>query len=105
MGRDVLEEGGGGLKRGGGVWLGPPSSWGPLWPPLKAGQKNLSLNPFGAKGAEAKNLAVSLKHWKRRRGGEGGPGGLPPILLRCEAVLIHHCPRVLPSRTTDGAGS
>ena len=68
---------------GGGGWLGTPSS---LWFPPKASQKNVTLNPLGA---EAKILAVSLKHWKRRR---GVSGGIPPLLLRCTAATIHHCP-------------
>ena len=37
----------------------------------------------------SKLLAVSLKYWKGRRGIQGG---LRPLLLRCTAVLIHHCP-------------
>ena len=39
----------------------------------------------------SKILAVSLKHWKGRRG--GGVTGVqepPPPLLRCTAVLVHH---------------
>ena len=30
------------------VWLGPPSSYGPLWSPPKAGRKILSFNVLGA---------------------------------------------------------
>ena len=32
---------------------------------------------------------VSHKHGKGRRGGVWGGGGVPPLLLRCTAVLIH----------------
>ena len=46
----------------------------PLWSPPKAGQKNLSLNP------RSKILAVSLKHWKGRKG-ELGLGTLNPCFV------------------------
>ena len=39
---------------GRGVWLGTPSSQGPPMVPAAGGRKFLSVNPLGAKGAEAK---------------------------------------------------
>ena len=68
----VRRGGRGGLKRGGGGWLGPPL---------------LPGSPRHRRG-RSKILAVSLKHWKGRRGGVPG-GGLPPLLLRGTAVVIH----------------
>ena len=46
--------------------------------PAEGGPKSLSANPFGAEGAEAEILAVSLKHWTRRKGGGPGGGGVTP---------------------------
>ena len=92
--RDVLEggegegEGEGSEEGGGGFGWDPPPPRVPLWSPPKGGRKSLSLNPLVTEGAKADILAVSLKHWKWRRGGPGGGG----YLLRCTAVLIHHCP-------------
>ena len=67
--RDAAEAGGGG---GGGGWLGHPSSLGPPPPmvPAKGGPKNLKLK---SSWRRSKLLAVSLKHWKGKRG-----GGYPP---------------------------
>ena len=42
------------------------------------------------RGCPSKILAVSLKHWKGRRGGVAGvQRGGGALLLRCTAVLIH----------------
>ena len=76
-----------GLKGGREVWLGPPSSQGPPMVP-DVGQKNLSLNPLGTEGAKAK-FWLSASNIGREGGGVVGGGG---VLLRCTAVLIHHCP-------------
>ena len=74
---------------GGGFGWDPPPPRVPLWYPPKAGRKIRSFNPLGTEGIEAEILAVSLKHWKGRRGGGGSRGGWgTPLLLRCMAVLI-----------------
>ena len=95
-GRDVLE--GGGLKGG---WWGRGVGQGralllgsPGGPRPKASRKFLGLHPLRRR---SKLLAVSLKHWKGRRG-RGGP----PLLLRCTAVLMH--PWVLAIGKACGAG-
>ena len=78
-------EGGRGLKgRGGGFGWDPPSSWGPSMVPVKGGPKILKLNSSWHRRHLSKILAQTLE-------GEegGGPGGVPPLLLRCAAVLIH----------------
>ena len=93
--------GGGGLKwgRGGGFGRTPPPPSVPLWSPPKAGRKILKLQSSWHRRRRSKILAVSLKHYKRRReggrgvqgeGGRGGSGEVPPLLLRCTALLIHH---------------
>ena len=75
----------GGLKGGGGGWLGPASSLGPPMVPAEGGLKTLKLK----------------SSWHRRRrstiwlsasniGRGGGGRGVPPLLLRCTALLIHH---------------
>ena len=74
--------GGGGSERGGrGVWLGPPSSLGSPMVPAEGGPKMI----FKLKSCwgRSKILAVSLQHWKGRR------GGVHPLLLRYTPVLIH----------------
>ena len=110
--RDVSEGGEGG--RGGG--LGHPSSQGPCMVPAEGGPKFLSLNPLCTEGAEAKwwPSASNIGRGGRRGGVQGGggtppcvtfrlvvaplrgPGHPPPLLRRCTAVLIHHCPPPLP---------
>ena len=66
---------------------GTPSSQGPPMVPAESGPKNLKLKSSWPRRRRSKILTVSLKHWKGR-----GGGGLPPLLLRCTAVLIHPCP-------------
>ena len=76
-------------KGGGGAWLG--HSLGPPMVPAEGGPKNFKLK---SSWHRSKILAVSLKHWKGRRGGRGVyGGGVPcnPLFLRCTAVLIHPC--------------
>ena len=65
----------GGLKGGGGVWLGPPSSLAPPVVPAEGRPKILKLK---SSWHRSKILAVSLKHWKGRRRGGGSRGGYPP---------------------------
>ena len=82
-GREVLEGGGGeggggGLKGEGGegVQPDPPSSYGPPMVPTEGGPKNLKRKSSWHRRCRSKILAVSLKHYKRRRGGgRGGPRG------------------------------
>ena len=84
-GRNVLEMG------EGGVWLGSPSSWGPLVVPAEGGPKTFKPESSWRRRHRSKNLAVSLKHWEWREwGGGGSGGGGTPLLLRCRAVLTHH---------------
>ena len=71
-----------GLKGGGGVGWDPPPPMGPA----EGGPKKFKLKSSWHRRHRSKNLAVSLQLWKR--GGSGG--GVPPLLLRCTAVLIHH---------------
>ena len=72
-----------GLKGGGrGLWLGPPSSYGPPMVPAKGGPKLLKHKSSWHRRRLSKILAVSLKHWKGRTGGT-------PLLLRRTAVPIH----------------
>ena len=80
-----------GLKGEGGGWAPPPPRVA-LWPPPKAGQTFLKLQSSWHRRRRSKILAVSLKHWKGRKGGGGGGsrGGVPPLLLRRTAGLIHH---------------
>ena len=89
-GGDVLE-GGRGLKEGGGVGWDPPPPMVPLWSqPKAAHQKKLKkkLKSSWHQRRRSKILAVSLKHWKGRRG--GGSRGWYPLLLLRWTVLIHH---------------
>ena len=75
---------------------------GPLWSPPKADRNSLKFKSSWHRRRRSKKffLAVNLKHYKRRREGGrgskgreggGGSGEVPPLLLRCTAVLIHHC--------------
>ena len=72
-----------GLKGGGG-WLG---LWLALW--------SKKLKSSWHQRRRSNKLAVNLQRWKGWRGVQGGwgkgvqRGGLPPLLLRCTAVLIH----------------
>ena len=64
-----------------GVWLGPPSSQGPCMVPAKGGPKSVKLKSSWHPRRRSKTLAVSLKHWKGRRGGGLlGGGGAPPAV-------------------------
>ena len=74
-GRGVLEAGEGG---GGGVGCDPPSSQGSPMVPAEGGPTMLKLQSSWHRRRRSKILAVSLKHWKGRRGGgvQGG-GGTP----------------------------
>ena len=63
--RDVLE-GGMQVLRGGGGGLGHPSSLGPPMVPAEGEPKTFKLK---SSWRRSKTLAVSLKHWKGRRGG------------------------------------
>ena len=62
--------GGGGGSEGGGGLAGAP-----LLPGSPYGPRILKLKFSWHRRRRSKILAVSLKHWKGRRGGEGGPGG------------------------------
>ena len=77
--------GGGGVCRGRGGWLGPPSSQGPPMVPAEAGPKFVKLKSLGLK-APPQTL-------EGEEGGGGGGGwsrgGVRPLLLRCTVVLIH----------------
>ena len=64
------------------MWLGHPSSLGPPMLPAKGRPKCFELKSSWRQRRRSKILAVSLKHWN-------GSGGVPPLLLRCTAVLIH----------------
>ena len=57
--------------------------------PAEGEPKILKLKSSWHRRPRSQVLAVSLKHWKGRRGGGGGGGGYPPLLLRCTAVLMH----------------
>ena len=80
VGRDVLEGGkGAGVKgRGGGFGWDPPPPRVPLWSPPKAGRKILKLTSSWHRRHRSRILAVSLKHWKGRKGGGVWGGGLTP---------------------------
>ena len=71
---DVLEGGEGGSERVGG-WRVGPFSQGPPVVPAEGGPNILKLKSSWHRRLRSKILAVSLKHWKGRRG--GGPGGVP----------------------------
>ena len=63
--RDVLERGVGGW---GGVWLRHPPFLGPPRVPAEGGPKKFKLKSSLRQRHRSKILAVSLKHWKGRRG-------------------------------------
>ena len=69
----------------------PPLPRSPMSPPkAEGGPKIFKLTSSWRRRGRSTSLAVSLKHWKGRRGGgEWGLGG-GGLLLRCTAVLIHH---------------
>ena len=67
MGRDVLEGGGGGWD--------PPYSLGPPMVPTEGGPRVLKRKSSWHRRRRSKILAVSLKHWKGRKGGGGGGPG------------------------------
>ena len=85
----MLEGGGEGGSGGGegGLAGTPPSSQGPRMVPAEGRPKILKRKSSWHRRRRSKIVPVSLKHWKRRRG--GGSGKVPPLLLRCTAVLIH----------------
>ena len=77
------------IRKGGGVGRTPPP---PPMVPAKGGPKILMLKSSWHRRRRSQLLAVSLKHWKGRKRGEGGGGpggGLPLNLLLRTAVLIH----------------
>ena len=77
-------EGAGG---GGGFGWDPPSFQGPPMAPAEGAAKDLKRKSSWHRRRRSKIVAVvSLRHWNGRR------GGYPPLLLRCTAGLIHHCP-------------
>ena len=90
-GAGVYCKGGGGLKGEGGLAGDPPSSQGPPVVPAEGGPNILKPQSSWHRRRRSKILAVSLKHWKGRRGGggAGSRGGVPPLLLRCTAALTH----------------
>ena len=100
------KKGGGGLK-GGGVWLGPPSSQGPPKVPAEGGPKIFNLKSSWHRRGRSKTLAVSLKHWKGRRGGGPGGGGAPPAVYgRSNTVRGPPAPRAhTPAHTGAGPGT
>ena len=68
--------GGRDLKRGWGVWLGPPLLPGSPYGPRRRQAEQLgSVNPLGTEGAEAK---FWLSASNIGRGGGGVRGGVPP---------------------------
>ena len=81
---------------GGGAWLGPPSSQGSPMVPAEGGPNMLKLQSSWHRRRRSKILALSLKHWKGRRG--GGPGGVPPpppaVHGRSNTSLPPHTPLV-----------
>ena len=89
----VVGHGQGCIRGGGRVgWGPPPSSQGPPVVLAEDGPKTFQRKSSWHQRRRSKSLAVSLKHWKGRRGVQGGGGGggtPPPRLLRCTAVLIH----------------
>ena len=94
-------EGGRGVLKGGGFGWDPPPPRVPLWSLSKAGPKILTLNPLGTEGAGA-NFGCQPQTLEGEEGGGEGLkwGGVAPLLLRCMAVLIHHCPPPPPPRST-----
>ena len=83
--RGVLEEGEGGSERGGGLTGTPPSSQGPPVVPAKGGPKHFEASILLAPKAPKQNFGFRPQTLE----GEEG-GGVPPLLLRFTAVLIHH---------------
>ena len=69
----------------GGFGWDPPPPRVPLWSPAKGGPNILKPKSSWHRRRRSRIGAVSLKHWKGRR-----RGGVPPLLLRCMAGLIHH---------------
>ena len=67
---------------------GTPLLPGSPYGPAEGGRKILKRKSSWHRRRQSKILAVSLKHWKGRKGGGGGRGRL----LRCTAVRIHPCP-------------
>ena len=72
--------------------------------PAERGPKVLKLK---SSWHRSRNLAVSLKHCKLRRGGGGSRGGGDPLRLRCAAVRIHAYTyaRVLRRKQPRGTGA
>ena len=68
------EGGSEGGREGGGFGRTLPPPMGLLWSPPKAGRKFLKLQSSWHRKRRSKILAVSLKHYKRRR--EGGRGSM-----------------------------
>ena len=88
----LADGGGGGCIRRGGLKGGGGSSYGPC---RRRAEIFFKLKSSWHR-RRSKILAVSLKHWKGRRGG-GVQGGVPPLILRRTAVLIHPWGRPFPS--------
>ena len=88
-------EGGG---RGG--WLGPPSSQGPPMVPAEGEPKVLKLKPSWRRRRRSKILAVSPKHWKGRRGVQGGVHPPPPTRYGRSNTSL----RLGPARPAEGVG-
>ena len=83
-----------------GVWPDPPSSYGSLWSPPKAGKILFSLNSLAPK-ARKKILSLSASNSGRGggRGGRGGGGGEPP-----PPMVVSRSNTSLPSGKGPSAG-
>ena len=77
------------MYQGGGGGLGPPSSRGSPCGPCQRRAKIVEAQILLAPKAPKQNFGGQPQTLE---GDEGGPGGVPPLLLRCTAVLIHQCP-------------
>ena len=96
-----------GVPRGGFGWDPPPPRV-PLQSPPKAWPEILKLKPSWRQRRRSKILAVSLKHWKGRRGGgkEGlwGGGAPPTVYSRSNTSLAGGRPGVLRSAVPTRLG-
>ena len=72
--------------------LKPPSSQGPPMVPPRRGPNILKRKSSWHRRRRSRTFGCQPQTSEGEGGGVHGEGVPPPLLLRCTAVLVHHCP-------------